>query len=573
MANQRDDDVDPSKRPDDPPMPPKADGRAPSLDAAGKFLPDDSFLLDLDDELIADAAPTDSAGDEFLLVEDDAVGGAAATEPLATHAPNEDHATVASTAAAEEAPADALLADALPAETEFEPIEASSTEDAVLEEAAPAAADAADHAADDAALEPAAMRTGDAMEELAAVAAAALGQQFSDGRRKEQTPSMSPPAAPLVGAASGERAMAFSEPDSQAAPRPQVPSWLDRDESELPAFVGEEDDGAATASATALDSAKSSGTAAAPQAPIVELARPKRRFAAAAGMLLAAAWTAALAFELDRRGLLRPAVDGGEPIASRDDATTDATTDATPVAGSDGTGGAEEAEGGTGSDLPATVAPIDEPVASAEPIAEEPEPTEPVAIETRVDPLPTPDPQSAPPTEPPTEPTEPVVKSAPPDAVEAPRVPTPVAVERPREPAPGPAAVILEPPRKQLLPYGQPTARHSLEGSETIVQLENGHSFRGRIQRVRGSALTLKVGAGECVFDIGQISLLESTAPEFRREEEMPEASVVLHNGQRVRGRLMKQTRENVVLVVDNGQVVFPRAEVKDVSFTGRIHF
>ena len=47
----------------------------------------------------------------------------------------------------------------------------------------------------------------------------------------------------------------------------------------------------------------------------------------------------------------------------------------------------------------------------------------------------------------------------------------------------------------------------------------------------------------------------------------------MLHNGQRLRGRLMKQTSEDVVLVVNNGQVVFPRSDVREVSFTGRIHF
>ena len=53
----------------------------------------------------------------------------------------------------------------------------------------------------------------------------------------------------------------------------------------------------------------------------------------------------------------------------------------------------------------------------------------------------------------------------------------------------------------------------------------------------------------------------------------MPEASVVLVSGQRMRGRLMKQTAQHVVLVVEKGQLIFPRSEVRDVSFTGRIHF
>jgi asparagine synthase (glutamine-hydrolysing) len=60
----------------------------------------------------------------------------------------------------------------------------------------------------------------------------------------------------------------------------------------------------------------------------------------------------------------------------------------------------------------------------------------------------------------------------------------------------------------------------------TLAQQANGHLFRGRIARVRDTKLTLRIGSGECAFDLAEISLLDSTEPEFRREDEMPEATM-----------------------------------------------
>ena len=42
---------------------------------------------------------------------------------------------------------------------------------------------------------------------------------------------------------------------------------------------------------------------------------------------------------------------------------------------------------------------------------------------------------------------------------------------------------------------------------DTIVELKNGHTFRGQISRVKGSRVTLRVGAGECVFDLADVTL------------------------------------------------------------------
>jgi hypothetical protein len=297
-------------------------------------------------------------------------------------------------------------------------------------------------------------------------------------------------------------------------------------------------------------------------APVVPLRRGRRRWLAAAGMLLGAALTTAILFELDRRGVL----DGlgsempEETIAvaprrapePRGDTPTPAVVangagDSAPVTVPDAV--AEEAGLG-GGDAPAGVAAADveiEPVASA--------------ASTGGDQAGSAADGSMPAAE--------VASQAPAEAT----LPSEIlpAVEAADPVAAKPSAAV---PASRTLPTAAArTARSPLEGSDTIVQLKNGHLFRGRVLRVRDTRLTLRVGAGECVFDLADIALLDATQPEYRRESDMPEASVVLRNGQRLRGRLMKQTIDNVVLVVANGQLVCPRADIREVSFTGRIHF
>jgi len=498
MAEKRDDssepnDLDARKRA----TPPSKDAGGPPQRDLKNFLPDDSFLLDLDDELVGPASSAEGGtSDEFLLVEDDLAG---------TKAP------------AETAPQRA--AAGTPAELE-------------PDAAAPMAPMAAE------------LAPVDAWDDASAVAKRAAANRDAGGEVAE------PEAV--------EPAMA----DAGSAPsRPSLPSWITRDEGELPSFVADEDgedhDGAATAEATASagESAPTGAStavaeepelaeaAAAPAGTVVVMPR-RRRWLAAAGLLAAAALSAAAYFELERRGLLPFGQEGESDLVA-------------------------VAPRGTPKE-PAVTAPVEEPVVATEPApttepaATEPEPPvaeapsePPVAAEPLAEPAPTIE-------------TTPPVAAEPPVAETPPSPPphdTPVATP-PSEPG-----LVVDAPATHAPPGATPRVRNELEGTETIVQLVNGHLFRGRITRVRDTKVTLRVGAGECVFDMSEITLLDATQPEYRREKDMPEASVVLHNGQRLRGRLMKQTSEDVVLVVANGQVVFPRSDVREVSFTGRIHF
>ncbi len=493
MAEKRDDssepnDLDARKRA----TPPSNDAPAPPARDLKSFLPDDSFLLDLDDELVGpSSAPEGAASDEFLLVDDDLASAAAA-------------------AAAKPSTAAPLRASEEPAELE-------------PDAAAPMAPLAAE------------LSPVDAWDDATAVAKRAAANPDAGAPEPVEPEAVEPAMA-----------------DSGSAPsRPSLPSWITRDEGDLPSFVADEDgedhDNAATAAATAGSGSDEAGAgaseaiaeaespamaeaAAATEGTVVSMPR-RRRWLVAAGLLAAAGLSAAGYFELQRRGLLPFSTDGDAgqvAVAPREPAAT----------------------------------PTEEPVAAVEP--------EPVAPEPTVTEAPSEPPVAeAPVAEPaPTDETTPPVAPEPPVAA----VPSPEEAPVATPPATEPSVVVDAPASRSPL-AATPRVRNELEGTETIVQLVNGHLFRGRITRVRDTRVTLRIGAGECVFDMSEITLLDSTQPEYRREKDMPEASVVLNNGQRLRGRLMKQTSEDVVLVVANGQVVFPRSDVREVSFTGRIHF
>ncbi|MBM4015459.1 MAG: hypothetical protein FJ293_10915 [Planctomycetes bacterium] len=479
--------------------------------AAGSsdWLPDDSFLLDVDDldpATPATPAAADAGGEEFVLVDDDLVGAAAIepvdpVDPVAPAAP-----------AAPAAPPTAALK-----------LPRWMTEDAsVDDEALPAFATAGDDPPPAADRAPPAADFAPVAAELAPVAAE---------------------LEPLAVADDEERHSAAAYVAADAAPAVAEPAALSAERSD-------------------------GGEAAAPAlAPVVPLRRGRRRWLAAAGMLLGATVTGALLFELERRGL-------GHSLFGDGDAESVAVAPRRPPAPTATMAVAPPNPAAAAIAAPAaTEPPVQDLAPEAAVAAAEP------AVETTAEPL-----IQAPieaPIEAPVDPLFDPVVDAPVEAADpvapvvATAAPSPTAVDA-TVPAAGPAPTerATELKANRSLPEAAArTGRSPLEGSDTIVQLRNGHLFRGRVSRVRDTRLTLRVGSGECVFDLADIALLDATQPEYRRENDMPEASVVLTNGQRLRGRLMKQTPESVVLMVANGQLVCPRADVREVSFTGRIHF
>jgi len=127
-------------------------------------------------------------------------------------------------------------------------------------------------------------------------------------------------------------------------------------------------------------------------------------------------------------------------------------------------------------------------------------------------------------------------------------------------------------PAKPLDPKAAKAAAGA-KRTDTIVELKNGYTLRGRLKRVKDDQITLGVPGGEFTFSLPDVKVLDASAPEYRSEADMPPVSIVLKSGQRMRGKLLKQDADHVVLVVEAGQIVIDRSEIREVSFTGRIHF
>jgi small nuclear ribonucleoprotein (snRNP)-like protein len=205
-------------------------------------------------------------------------------------------------------------------------------------------------------------------------------------------------------------------------------------------------------------------------------------------------------------------------------------------------------------------------------------PPEPPPVATVKDPTPAPKPAPDPtPVKGETLPVIPVDATPDPTAAGAP-LPQPVVASPNAKPGPRtPALNIIDAkiPIRPAKPLDPKAAKSSTptKKNDTIVELKNGYTLRGRIKRVKDDQLTLGVPGGEFTFAMDEVKVLDSSAPEYLTEADMPAVSIVLKGGQRLRGKLLKQDADHVVLVVANGQIVVDRIDIREVSFTGRIHF
>ena len=163
--------------------------------------------------------------------------------------------------------------------------------------------------------------------------------------------------------------------------------------------------------------------------------------------------------------------------------------------------------------------------------------------------------------------------------------PGPVAVEPtdPGTPAVTDPSTLLQPHVSRLQPPAsgsEITALLSvaeknalLHRGQVSIELENGHIFHGRVKRIRGTRLTIAQARSEFTFDLSRLSILDRDAPELQGTKGLREAVVVLKNGQRLRGHLIKDSAELVQLRFKNGTLALPRVDVDEVSYVGRIHF
>jgi len=224
---------------------------------------------------------------------------------------------------------------------------------------------------------------------------------------------------------------------------------------------------------------------------------------------------------------------------------------------------------------PGTAKPAPKPTKAAP----KPAPTKPV--DAKPDPKPAPAPTGPEPA-PKSDPTSsiPVVQANPPAPGPAGDPSAPPKDPFAHAPAkqPNPTTVIVDPrqpirPAKVMPGPANAKATGPVKKTDTIVELKNGYTMRGRLKRVKDDQLTLGVTNGEFTFPLADVKVLDGSAPEYMAAADMPSISIVLKGGQRLRGKKMKEDAEKVVLVVDQGQIVVYRSEIREVSSTGRIHF
>ena len=225
---------------------------------------------------------------------------------------------------------------------------------------------------------------------------------------------------------------------------------------------------------------------------------------------------------------------------------------------------------------PATAKPSPKPTKASP----KPDPAKPVDAKPDPKAAPAPaDPESAPKSDPSS--SIPVVQANPPtpgDPGTLPPAPSKDPFASAPAKQPNPTTVIID-PRQPIRPArvmpGTPTSRSTgpVKKTDTIVELKNGYTMRGRLKRVKDEKITLAVTNGEFTFPLSEVKVLDGSAPEFLTADAMPAVSIVLKGGQRLRGKKLKEDAERVVLVVDQGQIVVYRNEIREVSTTGRIHF
>jgi hypothetical protein len=190
-------------------------------------------------------------------------------------------------------------------------------------------------------------------------------------------------------------------------------------------------------------------------------------------------------------------------------------------------------------------------------------------------PAPTPDPSSAIPV------IQPDPTATAPSPAGDPKVQPPSAKDPSAQPAKAPTATtIIVDPRQPIRPAkvspaapGTAKSTTPVKKTDTIVELKNGYTMRGRLKRVKDDQITLGVTNGEFTFPLADVKILDASAPDYLAAADMPPISIVLKGGQRLRGKKMKEDAEKVVLVVDQGQIVVMRSEIREVSPTGRIHY
>jgi hypothetical protein len=129
-------------------------------------------------------------------------------------------------------------------------------------------------------------------------------------------------------------------------------------------------------------------------------------------------------------------------------------------------------------------------------------------------------------------------------------------------------AVASEPTEEEPTEQAKDEDRHP-EREETIIELKNGHQFRGMVKKMTDDQITLSYAKGQYTFaraDVNQI--IPPGSREYQPIESFPEAFVRLKRGSACfRAHVLKDSSDRVVLGYAAGKLTFARAEIADIKY------
>jgi hypothetical protein len=107
----------------------------------------------------------------------------------------------------------------------------------------------------------------------------------------------------------------------------------------------------------------------------------------------------------------------------------------------------------------------------------------------------------------------------------------------------------------------------TLAPGESLVELKNGNYFKGRIHQLSQEALTMSFAYGRIRIQMEELlQIVPRGSPDYLPLGSFPEAAIRLANGNRLTGRVLKETGDRVILGYPSARIVISRAAIAEVQ-------
>jgi len=107
----------------------------------------------------------------------------------------------------------------------------------------------------------------------------------------------------------------------------------------------------------------------------------------------------------------------------------------------------------------------------------------------------------------------------------------------------------------------------TLAPGESLVELKNGNYFKGRIHHLSQQALTMAFAYGRIRIPMGELlQIVPRGSPDYLPLGSFPEAAIRLANGNRLTGRVLKETGDRVILGYPSARIVVSRSAIAEVQ-------